>query len=219
MCPRSRGDYDQGQPVSSKGGKGKEEGFITGFRIFLPLHYRFFRSKRNRPFDTRVSISLCNCDKRLSRLAVHVEREGGGGARRGGIGSRPIGAKVLKRFGLERWVSRATEIYFRFRWGFSTGEIRGNGNSINAFDATWHKGRASRWLRLVLFSSMTLLRLLTAFNEIRRDYLVGSVFTGARVFGQDIGHCLWGQLFVDGSLEAARRLRIGSPSNVSLNTA
>lgn len=79
MCPRSRGDYDQGQPVSSKGGKGKEEGFITGFRIFLPLHSRFFRSKRNRPFDTRVSISLCNCDKRLSRLAVHVEREGGGG--------------------------------------------------------------------------------------------------------------------------------------------
>lgn len=123
MCPRSRGDDDQGQPVSSKGGKGKEEGFITGFRIFLPLHSCFFRSKRNRPFDTRVSISLCNCDKRLSRLAVHVEREGGGGARRGGIGSRPIGAKVLKRFGLERW-------------GFSTGEIRGNGNSINAFDAT-----------------------------------------------------------------------------------
>lgn len=29
-----------------------------------------------------------------------MEREGGGGARRGGIGSRPIGAKVLKRFGL-----------------------------------------------------------------------------------------------------------------------
>lgn len=38
----------------------------------------------------------------------------------------------------------------------------------------------------------------TAFNEIRRDYS-RLVFTGARVFGRDIGHCLWGQLFVDGS--------------------
>lgn len=67
MCPRSRGDYDQGQPVSSKGGKGKEEGFITVFVYsFLSTPVSSVRNETGR------SILVY---RYLSAIAINVYRD------------------------------------------------------------------------------------------------------------------------------------------------
>lgn len=118
-------------PAPRKGGKGKEEGFITVFS-YIPssqlANFDFFLSKRNRPFDTRVSISLplrCN--------AINVYRDWRSKSREGhGTTAwscrkspyRQVGAKVLA-FEKVWFRFLVAEIYFRFWWRFLTrGEAR-----------------------------------------------------------------------------------------------
>lgn len=152
---RSRGDDDQGRLL--------EKGRRIYYLRFSCNSFLSISSVRNETGRSMLDRYLH--DKRLSRLAVQVESPSG---------------ELARKFEKVRWVSRSGDLFSIF---IGRGE-RYVETGIRLTRSTRHKGWASRWLRLVLFSSMTLP--LTAFNA-RFDAITRSVqFSQARVYSAKI---------------------------------